>query len=111
MSTNEDELPDNFDGELVKIGRGYEDLKELYDRVRDIEGYNQDPTAATYEDATEFINAIKELVPGEDHEEEHLLQERSNQVEADSLNGFKDENEVVYILDPENAEEEYIWME
>lgn len=108
MSANEDELPDQFDGELVKVGRGYEDLKEIYDRVRDIEGYNQDPTAGDYEDATEFVNAIKELVPGDS--ETHVLEERNNQIEADSLEGWED-NGVFYLLDPENTEEGYIWME
>lgn len=101
MST---ELPDNFDGDLVKIGRGYEDLRAIYDRVRDVDMYNEDPTAADYEDATEFVNAIKELVPGE-VDEDHLEQERSNQVNASSLDSFTDENGVFYLYNPEEAEE------
>lgn len=109
MSANEDELPDQFDGELMKIGRGYEDLKELYDRVRDLDSYNEDPRAADY-DSGEFMKALKELVPG-DESPEHLLQERNNQIEADSLKGWEDEHGTVYIMDPENAEEAYIWME
>ena len=104
MST---ELPDNFDGELVKIGRGYEDLRAIYDRVRDVDMYNEDPTAADYEDATEFVNAIKELVPGE-VDEDHLEQERSNQLEASSLDSFEDENGVFYLYNPEGPAEEYL---
>lgn len=104
MST---ELPDKFDGELVKIGRGYEDLRAIYDRVRDLEGYNEDPSAASYEDATEFVNAIKELVPGEE-DEDHLLEERSNQLEADSLDCFEDEDGVFYLYNPEGPAEEYL---
>ena len=104
MST---ELPDNFDGDLVKIGRGYEDLRAIYDRVRDVDMYNEDPTAADYEDATEFVNAIKELVPGE-VDEDHLEQERSNQLEASSLDSFEDENGVFYLYNPEGPAEEYL---
>ena len=104
MST---ELPDNFDGDLVKIGRGYEDLRAIYDRVRDVDMYNEDPTAADYEDATEFVNAIKELVPGE-VDEDHLEQERSNQLEASSLDSFEDENGVFYLYNPEGTAEEYL---
>lgn len=104
MST---ELPDKFDGDLVKIGRGYEDLRAIYDRVRDVDMYNEDPTAADYEDATEFVNAIKELVPGE-VDEDHLEQERSNQLEASSLDSFEDENGVFYLYNPEGPAEEYL---
>jgi len=104
MST---ELPEKYDGDLVQIGRGYEDLKELYDRVRDMDQFNEDPTAASYEDATEFVNAIKELVPGES-DDVHLEEERSNQLEAQSLDSFEDEHGVFYLYNPEGAAEEYI---
>ena len=79
MST---ELPERYDGDLVQIGRGYED-------------------------ATEFVNAIKELVPGES-DDVHLEEERSNQLEAQSLDSFEDEHGTFYLYNPEGAAEEYI---
>lgn len=95
---------DNFDEDLAEIGEGWEDLKRLYDSVREFDSYNEDESAATYESETEFVNAIQEMIPGEDIDE-YILTENGCQLDAEGLNQFKHENLPVYVIhDPENKE-------